>query len=140
MINNGKELLNLLDGIYKSHGFIKKKDAWYLHTKECICFFSIGKSPFGGHYDHVMGAFLKEIDDYGNDDFPKYNLCHLKYHLGEIVKVNQIKKVFDLENKSFTGDEREAEIIRIVSKYVIPFLIDVSTIKGIKSAKSIASS
>ena len=61
MLNNSKELYIFLDELFMPHGFFRKKDTYYFSSDECICFFSIGKSSLGGHYDHVMGCFLKEL-------------------------------------------------------------------------------
>lgn len=133
MIANSKDLYNLIDNILKPKGFVRKKDTYYLHTSECICFFSIGKSPYGGHYDHVMGCFLKAIIKV-KDEFPKYYKNHLKFNIADIAGKEIVKKAFELENKEFVKDEREIVIKDLIENYVIPFLNDVSSVKGILKA------
>lgn len=134
MINNQKDLYGFIDSIMKQKGFMKKKDTWYLHTDECICFLNIGKSPYGGYYGDVIGCFLKEI--YQDEcEFPSYYKCNLKYYLenltGERDLVNQ---VLDLENKSFTKNEREIVLKDLIENYALPFLEEISTKQGIKNA------
>jgi hypothetical protein len=60
MISNGKELYIFLDDLFKPQGFVRKKDTYYKSTLDCIVFFSIGKSEFGGRYESVMGSFYKK--------------------------------------------------------------------------------
>jgi hypothetical protein len=43
MISKGKELYRFIDTIMIPHGYVRKKDTWYLHSEECICFLSVGK-------------------------------------------------------------------------------------------------
>jgi Domain of unknown function (DUF4304) len=133
MIVNGKQLYDFIDGLLKPHGYIKKKDTWYLRTTECICFFSIGKSPFAGRYENVMGCFVKAINK-GAGEFPVYYKKNLGYGLSEFVGDEEERRLFDLENDQFKNSERELLIKRVIEKYVIPFLDDVSTEGGIKRA------
>ena len=133
MIANGTDIYYLIDSILKPRGFVRKKDTYYLHTLECICFFSIGKSPFGGHYDHVMGCFVKAIMKEKNE-FPKYYKSHLKFNIADIAGKEVVKKVFDLENKEFVKDERERAIRNLIENYLIPFLDDISSVTKILKA------
>jgi hypothetical protein len=130
MISNGKELFTFLDNLLKPHGFIKKKTTWYLNTPECICFFHIEKSSFGGHYDHVMGCFLKEIHD-EIDDFPKYFQNDLKYSLSDLADKDLVVEVLDFENKKFIQNEREDILKDLVENHAVPFLKDISSKEGI---------
>jgi hypothetical protein len=133
MLNNTKELYSFLDKLFLAHGFCRKKDTYYFSTDECICFFSIGKSSLGGHYDHVMGCFLKEIM-IDKDDFPQYYKSHLKFSLRNLANRNTVKQVFDFENHSYKNDEREKIIKRFIEEKALPFLKDVSTKEGILKA------
>jgi len=126
MISNQKELYAHIDKILKPYGYIRKKETWYLHTEECICFLTIGKSPFGGRYDNVMGCFLKELYD-STDMFPKYYKNDLKFGIGDIANKELVKKVLDLENRDFIDTAREETIKDLIENYIIPFLKDVST-------------
>ncbi|MBX3254198.1 MAG: DUF4304 domain-containing protein [Chitinophagaceae bacterium] len=132
MIANQKSLYEFVDRTLKPHGFIKKKDTWYLHTKECICFLVITKSPFAGRYEDLMGAFLKEMNTDG--DFPKYEKGHLKYSFKDIIASKKVKQILDLENNQFKGEEREEAIKNILENYAIPFLQKISTKQGIINA------
>jgi len=133
MIVNGKSLFNFIDSILEKEGFIKKKDTWYKSYDECICFFSMGKSPYGGYYEHVMGGFLKELNNSGNE-FPAYYKSDLKYTLENLADKELIKRTFDLENGEFTEMEREFVINELMEIYVIPFLKDISSKDFIKEA------
>jgi len=133
MISNGKELFTLLDNLLKPHGFIRKKDTWYLHTPECICFFSIGKSQFGGHYDHVMGCFLKEIHD-DLEEYPKYYKNDLKYGLDDLADKQTVKEVLDFQNSKFVQNQREIILKDLIENHAVPFLKDISSKEGIKDS------
>ena len=135
MVSNGKDLYKLLDQIFEFYGYIRKKDTYYIYTAECICFFSIGKSSLGGHYDHVMGCFLKEIIK-EKEEFPMYNKNHLKYSLRELADKALVKRIFDLEDKSFMDEQRERIIRELIEKKAIEFLNDVSSKAGIIRAVS----
>lgn len=130
MLNNEKELFILLDKLFIPSGFIRKKDTYYLITEVCICFFSIGKSSLGGHFDHIMGCFLKEIMK-EQDIFPKYNRSHLKFSLRELASKNLVKEVFDFENCKYFNNQRETIIKDLIEDKAIPFLKDISSKAGI---------
>ena len=133
MLNNSKELYIFLDKLFFPQGFCRKKDTYYFTTDECICFFSIGKSSLGGHYDHVMGCFLKKLM-INEDNFPKYNMNHLKFSLRELANRKIVKQVFDFENHEYKNDEREKVIKNLIEKKALPFLKEISTQKGILDA------
>jgi len=127
-------LHNLIDNLLTPHGYIKKKDTWYLHTEDCICYFTCGKSPYGGgEYGHAMGCFLKEIYE-DKDEFPKFYKDNLRYSLSDLVNRNLVQKAFDLECKDFVNDERELFITVSIANHAVPFLKDVSTKEGILNA------
>lgn len=132
MINDKKELFKLLDKIFKRHGYVKKNDTWYRHTDECICFFSIGKSRLDGHYEHILGGFLKELGV--TEEFPKYYKCHLRYALDYFLSKERVRQIFDLKDASFKNDERDQAITDLIENHAIPFLQDISTKSGIKGA------
>lgn len=133
MLNNGKELYKFLDGLLLPKGFVRKKHTYYYRTSECLCFLTIEKSDLGGSFGNVMGCFLIEINT-ETDEFPKYNKSHLKFNLQQFKEGDLIKQLFNFENHSFTGDQREQGIKDLIEKYAIPFLMDVSTKAGIKKA------
>ena len=133
MISNGKALTNFIDTILNGQGFIKKKDTWYKHTEDCICFFTIGKSPYGGYYDHAFGFFLKDINDSGTK-YPAFYRCNLKIGLEFFADNELVKRVLNLENLEFKNSEREFLITEMFDLYIIPFLNDVDSKAGVKSA------
>jgi len=133
MISNGKELYIFLDDLFKPQGFVRKKDTYYRSSQDCIVFFSIGKSEFVGRYESVMGGFYKKL--LGEEvEFPKYFESHLRYGLENFVDKSLVRRVFDLKNGEFRGNEREILIREFFELYIIPFLKDVSTIDGIKES------
>lgn len=133
MIPNGKELLDFIDSILKKEGFTKKKDTWYKSSEDCICFFTIGKSPYGGYYENVLGCFLKELND-TNAAFPIYYKCDVKFSMELLADQELVKRVLDLENNEFKGEEREFILKELLELYVIPFLQHISSKEGIKLA------
>lgn len=134
MISNQRELYNLIDSVLKPFKFIKKKETWYRHTDDCICYFTCGKSPYGGgEYGHAMGCFLKEIYE-GKDEFPKYYKDNLRYSLSDMANKDVVEKVFNLEGRNFVNNERELIITDLITNHAVPFLNDVSTKEGIINA------
>lgn len=134
MISNKKDLYKLINSILKPSGFTQKGDTWYLHTDECICFLNIGKSPYGGYYGDVIGCFLKEINQ-DKGEFPSYYKCNLKYYLENLTgERDLVNRVLDLENKSFTKNEREIVLKDLIENYALPFLEEIGTRQGIKNA------
>jgi len=133
MLANGAELYKFLDGLFYPHGFVRKKDTWYLNSNECIVFFHTSKSPFSGHYDHVMGCFYKKVYTDSNN-FPKYYKSNLKQGIDNFVEKKKVKMALDMEDNSFKGQEREELLKNLVEVYVIPFLIEISTEEGIRKA------
>ena len=122
----------MIDTILTDNGYIRRKDMWYFHTDECICFFSFGKNDLG-RFDHVMGCFLKELME-TNDLYPVYYKNHLKYSLNYFQDENVNKTVFNIEFKMYKGEEREKIIEHLIKDYAVPFLNDVSSKNGIKRA------
>ncbi|MFT3948783.1 MAG: DUF4304 domain-containing protein [Agriterribacter sp.] len=134
MIVNQKQLYKCIDEILKPNGFIRKKDTWYLHTTECICFIIFAKSPYAGRYGELMGVFLKEINNEG--DFPSYEKAHLKYNIKWLMDSEKVKQILNLENNEFKDNERENAIRNILENYAIPFIRKLSTKQGIINAIS----
>jgi hypothetical protein len=133
MIANQKDLFEVVDFVLKPVGYTRKAETWYFHSAECIVFLSLGKSPFAGRYENLLGCFVKKI--YKEEtQFPKYYKKNLGYSIEEFIGQEKVRKVFDLENKSYQANEREKEIEEILRKYVIPFLNAVSRINGIIAA------
>ena len=132
MINNGNELISYIDSNILPHGFVRKKDTYYRHTEECICFFHIEKSTFGGRYDNSIGCFLKEINDV-KEKYPAYYKCNLKYSLRQLFDKKIVHEAFDLENKMYTNHQRE-DLLENFIKGAVIFLDDISTKAGISKA------
>ena len=135
MIANKKDLFGIVNSILKPQGYIKKGDTWYLHTEECICFFVLEKSPFAGRYEDLMGCFVKKIFQ-STDKFPPYYKKNLGYNLDQFIGKDKARNMFDLENQKYSNDKRELEIKEVLVSFILPFLKDVSSEKGIlKSIK-----
>jgi hypothetical protein len=133
MVVNGSELYKFLDTIFLAHAFRRKKDTWYFHTNECICFFHTAKSPYSGQFDHVMGCFVKKV--YGSEEeFPKFNKANLKSSLRMLTDEDFVQKTFDLEDAPFKDMQREARLKDLIEQYAIPFLLGVSTEEGIRKS------
>lgn len=133
MIANQKALFLLIEETLEPHGYIKKKDTWYLHTLECICFFTLGKSPFAGRYEDLLGCFVKDINK-GIGDFPVFYKKNLGYGLDSFIGKEEGRRIFDLENTSYIENQRELRIQEIMEDYAIPFLSDIGSISGIRKA------
>lgn len=126
-------MFDLLGRLLIPHGFVKKKDTWYLYTPECISFISFGKSPYSGRYEHVMGCFVLAINE-GINEYPKFNMNNLAYNLEDFVGREEVRRIFNLENTEFKKDEREVLIGGMIEKLAIPFLKEISSIAGIRGA------
>jgi len=135
MLHTTEDFMNFIDHLLQPVGFVKKKDTWYFRTNECLCFISIGKSPYGNYYDHVMGGFLEEINNTKNK-FPPYYKADLKYSLGKMADKNTVKRAFDLDDNSFQANEREFLIEKLIKEYAVPFIQDISSKQGMRTALS----
>lgn len=135
MIINGKDLMILVNSVLADIGYKKKKDIWYKDHTECLCYYTIGKSFYGGQYGSAFGCFLKELypPSFFMVNSPEYALASLRVGFSFFINdKEQITKPFDLENSNFSGNERELEIKYLIQNYVIPFLDEISTKEGIK--------
>lgn len=133
MIGNEKELVITLDGLFKNHGFIRKRTCWYRTTEECISFFDIGKSPFGGQYEHVLGCFVKPLIN-SEKEFPEYYKAHLKFSIAQLGANSCSLQAFDLEDQHYQSNEREVILSNLITEYALPFLELISSKKGILEA------
>ena len=135
MIVNQKQLFDLIDKILKPHNYIRKRETWYLHTPECICFFTISKSLDGGSYGEAFGCFLKEVKVLTHNlEFPDYTKSHLRISISFFVDKEIVEKAFDLENHEFKNNEREEAIKHMIEQYVLPFLEGISSKEGLKKS------
>ena len=134
MIKNAKSLFDLLDTFFIPHGFVRKKDTYYLNTEECICFFSIDKSGnSSGFFSNVMGCFVKALMEEQNA-FPSYYKNHVRYNIDQFIGKKKIREIFSLENDIFKDDEREKQIKKVIEKYALPFLSDLTSEAKIAAA------
>jgi hypothetical protein len=133
MIANAKELYKYIDGILKPAGYVRKKETYYLHTEDCICYFVVLKSDYGGKYGTSMGCFYKKLLK-GSNDYPPYYQDNLRMSLSALAGKDLVRKVLDLEGNEFIKSERETKIAFLVEKYVIPFIGEIGTRAGIVRA------
>jgi Domain of unknown function (DUF4304) len=133
MIVNEKELYKFVDSLLSPEGFIRKKETYYLNYPEFIVFFVLLKSEWGGQYGSAMGCMYKELLK-EKTEFPRFTKGHIRYSPSHFVDEDLLKRVFDLENNEFKGEERELLIKEIIELYVLPFLKEISTVEGLKMA------
>jgi len=133
MIIIAKDLYGFIDTIMKPHGFVRKKETYYLHTEDCICYLVVEKSPYSGKYGLAMGCFYKKLLD-ATDKFPDYGRDNLRMSVSALADRDTVQRVFDLEDNEFIKSERETQIAYLIEKCFLPFLNEVNTKEGIVAA------
>ncbi len=115
----------------KEAGFKKKSDNWYWSNDEVVLLVNLQKSQYGDQYYVNGGVALKSL---GSADFPKEHHCHIRFRLEDAMsaeKEKYVQSVFDLENDSFSDQQRKKEISRLVEDVALPILKGCSSESGI---------
>lgn len=60
-ISSKRDLIRILDGLLMPHGFVRKKDNWYLDNEECVAVIGLGKSFYGGQFSVGIDMLLKKL-------------------------------------------------------------------------------
>ena len=111
----------------------KKKYLVYNHS-ECICFFVVEKSDFGGYFGNAFGCFVKGLPISSDKEYPEYYKSHLRIGLSFFVDKEIAHRAFDLEYQEFDKEQRESIIRSLITSHALPFLKEISTKQGIKNA------
>jgi hypothetical protein len=128
-MNNKQELYSLINSLLEKNGFVRKKDDWFLESDECVSILGLGKSQWSGQYAIVLSVSVKAIS---NMKFPPPHKGHIHGFSLENIASNK-KKLRDALNFEVRMPvEREKTIASAIEKKAIPFLKEISTIKGIK--------
>lgn len=131
---NSNLLKETLITILKSHGFSKKSNNWYLHNAEVILVVNLQKSQYGEQYYLNCGVSLKS---FGCGDFPKENLCDIRFRLTSVVPKSDREKcelAFDLENNSLSEDARKLLITDFFERFGLTLLLDCNSISSAANA------
>ncbi|MEI7728028.1 MAG: DUF4304 domain-containing protein [Verrucomicrobiota bacterium] len=114
MITNQKKLEEIIDGVLKPFGFIKRRSAWYRHYPETVLVLDLQKSDYGGQYYVNLAVSIRELN---RQEYPREEHCHINIRLDRVAGDREtVHKVFDLENRTLTDDERRQHILEIIGK------------------------
>jgi hypothetical protein len=110
-VANTKDLQAVIDDVLKPRGFVKRRSSWYRHHPETILVLNLQKDDFGGRYYINLAVGLRALDP---GDYPSENRCHVRVRLEsmvpEVSHVEKVKKVFDLEDRSLSSEDRRQQI------------------------------
>lgn len=115
----------------KEAGFKKKSDSWYWANDEVVLLVNLQKSQYGDQYYVNCGVAMKSL---GAAEFPKEHHCHIRFRLTAVVseeEAKEIESVFDLENESFSYQQRKEEVSRLIRDIALPILQGCSSESGI---------
>jgi hypothetical protein len=113
-------------------GFLYRSRTWHLDSSEVITLLNLQSSDYSSENYVNLGFFIKSIELHDNP--PKENKCHVQIRAGAAFSdiAYDIKVLFDPKSTQEGGDQL-AGIHEVVSHRILPFLLEGSTVKGLKS-------
>jgi hypothetical protein len=129
---NTKTLVEILNEPLREEGYLRKAQAWYRFTPDCIMVVDLQKSDFGGKYYINLAVLLRALDA---TPVPKEHKCHLRVRVGQLVDDDErstLKKYLDLEDGSVTTEERRVGLQRVLREIALPTLAEVSSLDAVK--------
>ncbi len=116
----------------KHAGFKQKSDSWYMANNETISVVNLQKSAYGEQYYVNVGLWLKDL---GDAETPKEHHCHIRCRWKSLIQEDEkyLERLLDLDDTSFSDDERSAKIGHFVEMNVVPFLQKCASLEGLRS-------
>jgi hypothetical protein len=123
-----KEIFNQ---VLKSKDFIKKGNAWYKSTDECIVLLNLQHSNFSSLYYVNLASFIRKHNY--EEKYPKEYSCHIRMRVPEIGENGEkYSEILDLEME-MPDEMRESSLVNMILDYCLPNLTKLSSINGIKN-------
>jgi hypothetical protein len=121
-----------VDACCKRQGFVKKSGSWYLYGEDLITVVNLQRSQYGPAYYINIGFWLVTL---GSEKFPKINKCHLYTRVESAFPEYEdtIYSLLDLTS-GLGDDKRREEFEKIFCSNVIPTLVSVNSVSGLRSS------
>lgn len=122
-----KDLIELLNGIFKPLGFKHKGNIWVQNDTELSKMIKLQKSNFGNYYYINYGFIIKAIELNGL-------YMHLSYRLGSLDKEEQkeITNLLDFEYE-IPKEERISTLRQKIELIILPNILKVNNEEDIKN-------
>lgn len=122
-----KDLIELLNGIFKPLGFKHKGNIWVQNDTELSKMIKLQKSNFGNYYYINYGFIIKAIELNGL-------YMHLSYRLGSLNKEEQkeITNLLDFEYE-IPKEERISTLRQKIELKILPNILKVNNEEDIKN-------
>lgn len=126
-----------IDSALKSSSFSRKTNMWYLDSPETVLVLDLQKSNFGDQYYVNLGIFAKWVPSLVKKQPPRENECHIRARIDAVCpegERSRFEKLFNLDDVSIGDDARREHVESVVSKFVVPFLLQCRTRDGVVRA------
>ena len=119
-----------LDDALRPAGFKKKAATWYLQNDEIIALLNLQKSNYDTTYFLNLGFWIRAIEDV---EFPKHEQCHVRSRAQTLWPARSplVANLLSFTQSTDCDENRVADIQTFVNEFIIPFLIQGSTLAGL---------
>ena len=129
--NNKNILITALDKILKNYFFKRKNSSFLRKSDDCMLILNIQKSIYSDNFYINIAIWLRGIYDIA---WPKEMECHIRIRAGHIVSNQlQLESSLNFDNGIMTIDERIDYITGIIVNEILPFMLKLDSITGIKN-------
>jgi len=121
----------------KDAQFQRKSNTWYRDTDETIVLVNVQKSNFGEQYYINLSVWVKGLPGDPCVRLPSQAvLCHIEGRLGGLMpgEDERLRQMLNVEDESLEKDQRRHAIEDVITRIVLPFLLQCSTRAGIREA------
>lgn len=128
---DARMLRKCLHAELQPRGFVRRGSTWYLHCDEVIVVLNLQKCDWDRTYFLNLGFWLRGISE--KEEFPREERCHVNTR-AESLWSDERFSIIELEDQDECHDQECLAAIRLFLRdKVIPFLVEGSTIAGIRS-------
>lgn len=112
-------------------GFSRKGDNWYRNHRDVLQIINLQKSRYGAQYYLNFALWLKTL---GEPDSPKEHQCHIRLRETAISSDrSNVRKIFDLEDKSLSEAERCRAVAMFVQSELLPLADVCKSLLGVRA-------
>ena len=132
---NKKVLEAALHSPLIAKGFVKKGSTWYRKTEDLLQVVDLQKSSFGGQF-YVNLCYVPEGVAVEGMPTPKEHKCPIRMRVTSLFRDDRarINKLFDLEDKTVSEEERTEGVRDLLSSSVLPFFDQTSSSTALRAA------
>lgn len=119
--------------VLREAGFKVRSNTWHEQCQDTVLVVNLQKSQWGPQFYINLAVWVRQL---GEASAPKEYQCHIRQRATSLPdkRAKNLERALDLDDESFSMQEREACIGEFMRESAIPFLESLSTMKGIRSA------